>query len=153
VVPFAALYRPFWVGLGTLSALLFGVALGVTQVARRLLGHTAWLWVHRIGYLSWAAAAVHSLGTGSDTQRLTFLLLDLMAVATVVATGAVLRLADPQLGHRVARMAGLLAVVGCTATLLVWLSLGPLQPGWARSSGTPPRLLGPTAAPSIPTAR
>jgi methionine sulfoxide reductase heme-binding subunit len=152
LVPFIAPYRPLYVGLGTLSALLFGVALGATQLTRQF-GRTAWLWIHRIGYLSWAAAVVHAVGSGSDTQRLTFLLLDLLAVAGVVATVGVLRLADPQLGHRRVRIAGTIAVVGSAVTLLAWMVMGPLQPGWARSAGTPPRLLGPTAAPSPPATR
>ena len=52
VVPFIAGYRPFWLGLGVVSALLLA-ALVLTSLLRQRLGYATWRVVHWISYLSW----------------------------------------------------------------------------------------------------
>jgi len=92
-------------------------------------------------YVGWALALMHSLATGSDVRNETFLFLNLVAVAGVLVAF---------LGYRVAEAwpklpllwAALAVVAVMTALGIgVWAADGPLQAGWARSSGTPPDLL------------
>jgi sulfoxide reductase heme-binding subunit YedZ len=65
VVPFAAEWKPFWVGLGAVS-LDLAAALVLTSLARGRLGPRLWRGVHWLAYLAWALAVAHALGTGSD---------------------------------------------------------------------------------------
>lgn len=68
VVPFAAGYRPFYVGLGTL-ALDTLLAVVVTSLLRRRLGLRTWRVVHWAAYAAWPLALAHYLGTGTDARR------------------------------------------------------------------------------------
>jgi methionine sulfoxide reductase heme-binding subunit len=146
VVPFLSSYRPLYLGLGTLSGLLFLVAIGSPQITRRLRRGT-WLWIHRLGYLSWGAAVVHAIGTGTDTRQVVFLTLDVVSVAAVVGTVGVWRLAEGQAAPPLVRISGAVGLVLAAALLIAWTATGPLQPGWARSAGTPPGLLAPNGQP------
>ena len=65
VLPFAAAYRPFWLGLGTLAFDLV-VALVATSLLRHRLGARAWRAVHWCAYLCWPVALLHGLQTGTD---------------------------------------------------------------------------------------
>jgi len=141
LVPFVSAYRGTWLGLGVVSGYLSAVAVLTSWPARRL-RREWWRWLHRATYLAWILALVHALATGSDTVNRVFLALDLAAVAGVLAVF---------LGYRVANgwqsmppLWGALAVIAVLVVVgvAVWASVGPLQAGWARSSGTPPRLLG-----------
>jgi len=140
LVPFVSAYRGTWLGLGVISAYLYGVAVLTSWPARRLPRGT-WRWFHRTMYVGWALALMHSLATGSDVRNETFLFLNLVAVAGVLVAF---------LGYRVAEAwpklpllwAALAVVAVMTALGIgVWAADGPLQAGWARSSGTPPDLL------------
>lgn len=140
LVPFVSAYRGIWLGLGVISAYLYAVAL-LTSWPQRRLPRVYWLWLHRVMYAGWAVALVHSLGTGSDVRNEIFLLLNIVAVAAVLVTFLAFRVTEgwklsPRLWGAVAAAAVLL-VLG----VAVWAAAGPLQPGWARSSGTPPDLL------------
>jgi methionine sulfoxide reductase heme-binding subunit len=140
LVPFASRYRPAWLGLGVVSGYLIAFVVITSWPARRL-PRTAWLWLHRTMYAGWLVAFVHALGTGSDTTNRLFLLLDLAAVGGVLVVFLSYRVTEswpkrPLLWAPVAAVA-LAAVLGLAA----WTVTGPLQPGWARSSGTPPDLL------------
>jgi methionine sulfoxide reductase heme-binding subunit len=65
IVPFTASYKPLWLGLGAVAFdLLMAVAL--TSILRRRLGHRAWRATHWLAYVSWPVALVHALGTGTD---------------------------------------------------------------------------------------
>jgi sulfoxide reductase heme-binding subunit YedZ len=139
LVPFAAAYRTTWLAFGVVSGYLFA-AVFVTSWPVRRLGRRAWQWLHRVAYAGWVVAVVHSLGTGSDARNPLFLALTMAAVVGVLVTFLGVRLAE-QRNHR-----PLSAVVGVVAILTivviaVWAANGPLRPGWARSSGTPPGLL------------
>ena len=65
VVPFAAAYRPVWLGLGTLALDLIA-ALMITSLVRQRLGARAWRAVHWLAYAAWPAAFLHGLFTGTD---------------------------------------------------------------------------------------
>lgn len=65
VIPFTSAYKPVWVGLGAVAFdLLMAVAL--TSMLRRRLGHTAWRAVHWLAYVAWPVALMHGLGMGTD---------------------------------------------------------------------------------------
>jgi len=65
VVPFAAGYRPLWVGLGTCAADLL-LAIVLTSLLRRRIGARLWRGVHWAAYATWPVAFAHSLGAGTD---------------------------------------------------------------------------------------
>ncbi|MGA7911936.1 MAG: ferric reductase [Candidatus Dormiibacterota bacterium] len=140
VVPFASSYRGTWLGLGVISAYLYGSAILTSWPARRL-PRSSWVWLHRLMYGAWVLAVLHSLGTGSDARNKLFLLLNLAAVACALVVFLAVRVAEgwalfPR-WWAVLALAAILVVLGVG----IWAAHGPLQPGWARSSGTPSNLL------------
>lgn len=142
LVPFASAYRSTWLGLGVVSAYAYAIAVLTSWPARRL-PRAAWQWLHRTMYLAWVLAIVHSIGTGSDATNRLFLILDFAAVMAVLLAFLGYRVAEawpvmPPLWGSLAAVAVLVVVA-----LAVWAVNGPLQPGWARTSGTPPGLLQP----------
>ncbi len=149
VVPFQTDYRPLWLGLGTVASDLL-LAVAVTSLVRRRLGYRAWRGLHWLAYACWPVALVHGIGAGSDTRSTWMLTLTVTCVMTVLValTG---RLTAGDVAPRVATGASAAAVVGALA-LGVWITLGPLAPGWARRAGTPAAVL--TAfSPHAPAAR
>jgi sulfoxide reductase heme-binding subunit YedZ len=140
VVPFASTYRGTWLGLGVISAYLYGSAILTSWPARRL-PRSSWVWLHRLMYGAWLLAVLHSLGTGSDTRNELFLLLNLAAVVCALVVFLAVRVAEgwarfPRWWAALA-LAAILVILGVG----IWAADGPLQPGWARSSGTPANLL------------
>jgi len=140
LVPFISSYRATWLGLGVVSAYLYLLVVLSSWPARRL-PRVWWRWLHRTTYVAWAVAMVHTLGTGSDVRNNLFLLLNIVAVATVLAVFVGYRVYSESqplsLMRALAGIAGLVTV----AAIAFWAFNGPLQPGWARVSGTPPGLL------------
>lgn len=94
LIPFGGTYKPFWVGLGALSLDLL-LAVIVTSLLRRRLGHRAWRATHWLAYASWPVALAHSLGTGTDAGTGWMLMLAAGCVLLVVVA-ALARLADAQ---------------------------------------------------------
>jgi hypothetical protein len=92
-------------------------------------------------YVGWILAVVHSLATGSDTRNEMFLVLDVLAVGAVLAAFIGYRVAEawPTLPPLWAALAAIALIT--TLGIGIWAANGPLQPGWARSSGTPSNLL------------
>jgi predicted ferric reductase len=135
VIPFLTPYRTLWVGLGTIAFDLM-LALIITSLLRAKMSLVSWRLVHFTAYLCWPVAILHGLGTGSDTQVRWVLLLTLACVAGVTAA-VCWRLSYGWPSHRVARVAGAVAVVLALIAGGTWLSSGPLQPGWARKAGSP----------------
>ena len=139
VIPLVSSYRPLWLGLGAIAFDLM-LALTVTSIFRAKISYRTWRVVHWTSYLCWPVAVLHGLGTGSDTPVRWVLLLTLACVAVV--TGLIgWRLASGWPSHPIARLAGALAVVLMLIAGGAWLTAGPLQPGWASRSGTPPALI------------
>jgi predicted ferric reductase len=139
VVPFISAYRPFWLGLGAIAFDLM-LAATITSLLRSRMSYRRWQAVHLTSYLCWPVAVLHGLGTGSDAPVRWVLLLTLVCVALVTAVAG-WRLAYGWPSHRGLRVAGAVAVVAMLIAGGTWLVSGPLQPGWARRSGTPPSLL------------
>ena len=90
VIPLAAPYERFWLGLGAVSFDLMLAAI-VTSLLRRRLSRTAWRAVHLTAYASWPVAWVHSVFSGGDLRRGPLLILA-VACAVAVAAAALWRL-------------------------------------------------------------
>jgi predicted ferric reductase len=65
VLPFLGQYRPFWLGLGTLSVDLLAVVT-VVSLLRHRVGPRVFRLVHWASYAMWPVALIHSLGNGTD---------------------------------------------------------------------------------------
>ncbi len=153
VLPFASAYRPLWLGLGALAFDML-LAVVVTSLLRRKLGHSAWRRVHWLAYAVWPVALLHGLGTGSDVKSTWMLALAAACLASVwIAVWMRVIGGSPQARGR--RAGALAAVLLGPIALALWLPAGPLGPAWARRSGTPAALLGsrPAAARAASRAR
>jgi sulfoxide reductase heme-binding subunit YedZ len=140
VVPFASAYRPVWLGLGAASFDLL-LALVVTSLLRGRLGMRTWRVVHWAAYACWPLALVHGLGSGSDVRAGWVLWLS-VGCAGAVALAVLARAGTAEAaGAALAWTFGALAV--SALALAVWLPSGPLAPGWAHKSGTPPAVARP----------
>jgi predicted ferric reductase len=146
VVPVGGLYRPVWLGGGAVAVDVLALVI-VTSLLRLHLGYRTWRLLHWTGYGCWAVAVVHGLGTGSDARRGWALSLQVACVA-VVLVAVMARLGEDWRSHTVVRVCGAAAVVLLVAVVARWADGGPLAPGWAHRSGTPP----PRAAPHLPAA-
>jgi DMSO/TMAO reductase YedYZ heme-binding membrane subunit len=135
VVPFTGSYRPLWLGLGAFASDLL-IAVALTSVVRRRLGHGIWRAVHWLAYLCWPVALVHAAGTGSDIRQTWMLALTAVCVLAVIAAVWV-RISVGWPNHRGLRGAALAASIVLPATFLIWLPGGPLAKDWARRAGTP----------------
>jgi predicted ferric reductase len=87
VVPFGAAYKPFWLGLGALSLDVF-IAVALTSLIRRRLGHRAWRAIHWTAYGCWGLGLIHGLGIGSDRHQAWTL--GLYAASALAVTAAAL---------------------------------------------------------------
>ena len=144
VLPVGGLYRPVWLGAGAVAVDVLLLVV-VTSLLRQHLGYRTWRALHWSGYGCWAVAVVHGLGTGSDARRGWALALQVTCVAVVVAA-VLARLAEDWRTHTATRL-GAAAAMGALVMLVArWADAGPLAPGWAHRSGTPP----PRAAPYLP---
>jgi hypothetical protein len=139
VVPFVSAYRPVWLGLGTIASDLL-IAVALTSVLRRRLGHRAWRATHWLAYACWPVALVHGLGTGSDAKTSWMLALTAGSVL-VVLTAVGVRAAAGWPDHIGARISAVAASVAAPIALLIWLPTGPLSSGWSKRAGTPSSLL------------
>lgn len=146
VIPVGAGYRPLWLGLGVIATELF-VAIVLTSLLRRRLSFGVWRIVHLLAYASWPVAVLHGIGTGTDTKAVWAILLVAACVVSVVAA-LVWRLSVGWPSWAVLRVAGIAVSLAAVVALAAWTAGGPLQPGWARTAGTPQRLLSGGAAAS-----
>jgi methionine sulfoxide reductase heme-binding subunit len=137
-VPFSSSYRGFWLGLGAIAFDLL-LAIAVTSLLRDRMSYRAWRAVHWLSYASWPVALAHGLGTGTDTRVPWLLALDALCMASVLGAAA-WRLTRARPGPARRTLTGV-AVLLPVATM-VFVAVGPLQPGWARRAGTPVSLLG-----------
>ena len=144
IVPFHSAYRPIWLGLGTVAFDLL-IAIALTSLFRRRIGHRAWRIVHWSAYACWPIAFLHALGTGTDTNNSAFFDLDLVCLAAVVFA-VWWRVAAGWPRHERQRILAGAASVIAPIGLVLFALAGPLQPGWARRAGTPTSLLGTSAA-------
>jgi methionine sulfoxide reductase heme-binding subunit len=139
IVPFHSRYRPIWLGLGALSFDLM-LALIVTSLVRRRLGHMAWRTVHWLAYASWPLAVVHGLGTGTDTSELWMLGLTFICVMAVAVAASARVKSSTKIDRRWAT-AALAMIVAVPLALAGFAYVGPLSANWARRAGTPADLV------------
>jgi DMSO/TMAO reductase YedYZ heme-binding membrane subunit len=86
LVPWRSAYRPSPVALGTLALWLM-ILVGASAGLAGIIGGGRWLAVHRLAWLSFAAAWLHGVTAGSDTERLRLVyLLTGVFVAGLAAT-------------------------------------------------------------------
>jgi DMSO/TMAO reductase YedYZ heme-binding membrane subunit len=139
VIPFAGSYRPLWLGLGAVAFDLL-LAVAITSLVRRRMGHSTWRGVHWLAYAAWPVAVLHGFGTGSDAHKTWLMAVTIACIAAVlVAVIARAKLGWPD--NRGLRVGALGAAAGFALGLVVWLPAGPLGKGWARRAGTPAALL------------
>jgi hypothetical protein len=148
ILPFGAVYRPLWLGLGAVASDLL-IAVALTSVLRRRFGYRAWRATHWAAYACWPVALLHSLGTGSDA-RTTWMLVIIGACVISVIVAVLARVSEGWPNHLGARVTGLVASAAVPLGLLVWLPGGPLAAGWAKRAGTPASLLI-ASAPAVST--
>jgi sulfoxide reductase heme-binding subunit YedZ len=98
VVPFGATYRPLWVGLGAVAFDLM-LAVVVTSLLRRHIGHRAWRATHWLAYACWPVALVHGLGSGTDAGTTWMRVVTGVCVA-IVAAAVLGRLSQRDLERR-----------------------------------------------------
>ncbi|MEZ5215906.1 MAG: ferric reductase-like transmembrane domain-containing protein [Ilumatobacteraceae bacterium] len=131
VVPFAAEYRRFWLGLGAVAFDLV-LALVVTSLLRLRIPHRAWRSIHLGAYGCLPIAVVHALGTGSDVRS--HLIVWLVGVCGAGLAGTLAwrlsarRVRDPRVATAV-----IAAAVAVPIVIALWTIAGPLQPGWGTS--------------------
>ena len=135
VVPFISSYRPLWLGLGAFASDLL-LAIAITSVVRRHIGHAVWRVTHWLAYLCWPVAVLHTVGAGSDVKQVWLLALTAACVAAViVAVWARVGFGWPE--QRGLRGTAVAASVALPAMLVAWLPGGPLGANWAQRAGTP----------------
>jgi sulfoxide reductase heme-binding subunit YedZ len=145
-IPFVGSYRPFWLGLGTVSFDLL-IAVTITSLVRRRVGYGTWRAIHWLTYASWPIALLHGFGTGSDVKGTWLLVLSIACLAVVVAA-VLARVLRGWPAHLAPRGAALGGAGAFSLFLALWLPSGPLGSEWARRSGTPTKLLPHASAPS-----
>jgi predicted ferric reductase len=66
IVPFAAPYRPLWVGVGQVALYLVAIVYGSFHVRRRI-GQRSWRLLHYVTFLAFAGATAHGILSGTDS--------------------------------------------------------------------------------------
>lgn len=87
VVPFTATYERVWLGLGTLALDLI-LAVVVTSLLRRRMGHRPWRAVHLASYAAWWLGVMHGLLMGTDAGATWSQAVTWVCVAAVLAAAA-----------------------------------------------------------------
>jgi predicted ferric reductase len=68
LVPFASQnYRPTWVGIGQ-TAFYIWLIVNLSFYVRKRIGKKAWRWIHFASYISFLAAMLHGIYSGTDTS-------------------------------------------------------------------------------------
>lgn len=132
VVPFAAAYRPLWLGLGSI-AFDATIAIMVTSWAKSRMSERAWHVVHVLAYPAWLLAVIHGLAIGTDSRNVLVIALNVICVLTVaMALGARLMWSDSLPGWM--QVVALILIAVVPILLAVWALAGPLSAGWSSTS-------------------
>lgn len=81
--PFAASYRPFWLGLGTLALDTLAIVT-VVSLLRHRVGPDVFKGVHWATYALWPSALLHAIGSGTDARTMWLRALAAVCVGAVV---------------------------------------------------------------------
>ncbi len=82
VVPGASSYRPFWIALGTIALELL-LAVALSNLLRKRIGHMRWRRVHYLTFGVWIAATAHGVGAGTDASAGWLRVLYLVSIGSV----------------------------------------------------------------------
>jgi len=83
LVPFAAPYRPVWVGLGTIG-LYLTLLVSITFYIRKWIGQKTFHLIHLLSYLAFVGAVLHGLFAGTDSPLPTVQAMYLLTALSVV---------------------------------------------------------------------
>jgi predicted ferric reductase len=83
LLPFAASYRPVWLGLGTLALDTLAIVT-VVSLLRHRVGPAVFKGVHWATYALWPMALLHALGSGTDARTMWFRALAALCIGAVV---------------------------------------------------------------------
>jgi methionine sulfoxide reductase heme-binding subunit len=83
LLPFAASYRPVWLGLGTLALDTLAIVT-VVSLLRHRVGPYVFKGVHWATYALWPLALLHAIGSGTDATTMWFRALAAVCVGAVV---------------------------------------------------------------------
>jgi DMSO/TMAO reductase YedYZ heme-binding membrane subunit len=93
IIPFAAVYRPNAVALGSIAMylFLFVAALGLARgrMASSRLGASIWRALHLVAYPAWGIAIVHGLMAGTDRSQRWVVLMTMGCVLAVIFAAVV----------------------------------------------------------------
>lgn len=126
LVPMVSHYRPLWVAFGIVATYLL-VAVWASAWIRSRIGYAWWRRLHYLSFLVFVLAAVHGIGTGSDTRAwwgIGLYAVPTLLVAALLVGRLLLPLRRP--AHPLVALAS--AIVLVLGAGLAWA--GPLQPGW-----------------------
>ena len=84
LIPLASHYRPEWMAFGIVG-LYLGIAIGISTLLRKHIGYKWWRKLHVLTLAIFALAAIHGIGTGSDTQTPWALGIYIVSIALVGA--------------------------------------------------------------------
>lgn len=139
-VPFVSVYRPIWLGLGSLASDLL-LAVTVTSLLRHRIGYGTWRAVHWTSYACWPLAVVHGLGTGTDTRKDWNVWVTIGCVALVLLAFA-WRVVDGWPRRATVRVGAALVAACAVAVVFTWAKQGPFAPNWSKRANTPPPVVG-----------
>jgi ferric reductase like protein len=133
LVPLVSHYRPLWMGLGIVALYLL-LAVWVTTLLRRRIGHRAWRRTHVLAFGVYAAATVHGLGTGSDTRTVwgTAVYVTSVSLVALLAGRRLLVPAGSGAQPRPLLAAGTAAGV---IAFSAWATTGPYAAHWGSHGG------------------
>jgi sulfoxide reductase heme-binding subunit YedZ len=83
LVPFAAPYRPLWVGIGTIG-LYLTLLVSITFYIRKWIGQKTFRAIHLVSYLAFSGAALHGLFAGTDSPLPTVQVMYIVTTLSVV---------------------------------------------------------------------
>ena len=86
VVPFTAIYRPEWTGLGIIALYLCAIVYWSVHVRDRI-GYKAWRAIHMLSFIAFGLALVHGFASGTDSgsaaMRVMYLVTGQVAIVLV----------------------------------------------------------------------
>ena len=98
LVPFAAPYRPLWVGAGQVSLYLVAIVTASFYVRRRI-GQRTWRILHYVTFLAFAGTTAHGVLSGTDSAT-SWAWWSYVVATTIVVSLTTYRIADAVLAGR-----------------------------------------------------
>lgn len=80
VVPFVRNYREPFMAIGIIGGWMI-VVFGLSYYVRDAVGSASWRIIHRFTLIAWVLAVIHTLGEGSDSGEVWFVVVVSLAVA------------------------------------------------------------------------